>query len=106
VDESVDELVEATAIGLLRDVPLCRLPWTILPFHQHYYVVREMQYTLMFESLLATPGPHYYVHLELVDGTNNLGFEEYALRPGSKSALTGTLMRVVSAQREPDVSEQ
>ena len=66
-------------------------------------VVHEPQYILMFEKLLASPRPHEYVHLLLHRGENDeclSGDPIYALRPGSKAALAGTLMRIVASLRE------
>ena len=90
-------------IGLLRDVPLCRWPWEILPHHQRVIVVHEPQYILMFEKLLAAPPPHEYVHLLLHRGEGGEWLDdepEYALRPGSKAAMAGTLIRIVAVLRE------
>ena len=85
--------------SLRPDVPLCRWPWAILPNHQRVVVVHEPQYILMFEQLLASPRPHEYVHLLLHGGTDDLDSEEFALRPGSKGAMAGTLVRIVASLR-------
>ena len=87
-------------IGVVEDVPLCRWPWEILPHHQRVLVVHEPEYTHMFESILAAPQPHIYMHLLLPGGTDNLANPEYALAPGTKSPLVGTLMQVVATLRE------
>ena len=86
--------------SLCRDMPLCRWPWEILPQHQRVVVVHEPQYILMFEKVLAGPAPHEYVHLLLPGGTDELGSDEFALRPGSKGAMAGTLVRIVASLRD------
>lgn len=101
--EEVMEEADDPPVGLLRDMPLCRWPWEVLPHHQRVIVVHEPQYILMFEKLLASPAPHEYVHLLLHRGDDDEDLNnnpEYALRPGSKAALAGTLMRVVASLRE------
>ena len=70
-----------------------------MPNHQRVVVVHEPQYILMFEQLLASPRPHEYVHLLLHGGTDDLDSEEFALRPGSKGAMAGTLVRIVASLR-------
>jgi hypothetical protein len=98
--------------GTMFDMPLCRAPREILPFHQRVLNVSEPQHTLMFESVLAAARPHLYVHLHLRptkepaeeptarDAINSLDDPEFGLWPGSKAALTGTLMRIVATRRE------
>ena len=89
-------------LGLLADTPLCRFSWCVLPHHQMTLNIWQPQYTLMFSKLLGEPGPHYYAHVLLPGGADSLGQPGYELQPGSKAALTGTLMRIVYAQREAD----
>lgn len=86
--------------GILRDMPLCRWPVEILPTHQKKLIVHEPQDILLFEQLLATPQPNEYVHMLLHDGAESLGNPEMALQPGSKSALAGTLTRIVAHASE------
>ena len=66
--------------------------------------------------MLAAARPHLYVHLHLRptreptkepaeeptarDAINSLDDPEFGLWPGSKAALTGTLMRIVASRRE------
>ena len=62
--------------------------------------------------MLAAARPHLYVHLHLRptkepaeeptarDAINSLDDPEFGLWPGSKAALTGTLMRIVATRRE------
>ena len=83
-------------------MPLCRWSWEILPHHQKVLVVHEPEYTHMFESILAGPEPHTYVHLRLPGGTSSLTNASYALRPGTEAPLQGTLMRIVAHLREAD----
>ena len=95
----------AQRLGVLTDLPLCRWPFVLLPFSQRELNVFEPTYTLMFEQLLATERPWHYVHLYLPGGSKNLGDPQYALQPWNRSAVapsSGTLMRVVEAQRMPD----
>ena len=96
------EKEDARALGMFLDMPLCRFSWCILPAQQVTLNIWQPQYTLMFQSLLAEPGPHYYFHVLLPGGADSLGKEGYELRPGTKSSLVGTLMRVSFAQREQD----
>ena len=74
----------------------------MLPHQQTILNVFQPQYTLMFETLLATPEPWYYLHVHLPGGADNLANPEYALVPGSKAPLAGTLMQVVSVERLSD----
>ena len=41
--------------GTMFDMPLCRAPREILPFHQRVLNVSEPQHTLMFESVRPVP---------------------------------------------------
>ena len=82
---------DARKTGLFLDMPLCRYSWCLLPHHQIAMSVWQPQYTLMFNSLLGEPAPHYYFHVLLPGGAESLGQPGYELEPGSKSALTGTL---------------
>ena len=88
--------------GLLLDLPLVRYSWCQLPGHQIAMSVWQPQYTLLFNRLLAEPGPHYYLHVLLPGGAESLGEPGYELEPGSKSSLMGTLCRVAIAQRNAD----
>ena len=122
---------EAAKLGLLLDVPLARWGFNILPHHRepaaaaHSRVghmcacgpadlslaralagtvlnVFQPQYTLMFERLLSGPQPWIYLHVLLPGGVENIANPEYALVPGSKAPLAGTLMQVMAVQREAD----
>lgn len=93
---------DATRLGLLLDLPLCRWNFHILPHHRTALNVFQPQYTLMFEKVLAGPKPWLYGHIWLEGGIDNLGEDEYRLVPGSKAALTGTVMEIVAVQREAD----
>ena len=98
--DAQNEKADARKLGLFQDLPLCRFSWCILPNHQITLNIWQPQYTLMFSSLLAEPGPHYYLHVLLPGGAESLGQPGYALQPGTNASLTGTLMRVVYAQRQ------
>ena len=89
-------------IGTMPDLAVCRWPWEILPHHQKVLVVHEPQYTHMFETILAGPSPHLYLHALLPGGTSQLSDPEFELRPGTKAPLHGTLMRIVAVLREAD----
>ena len=93
---------DARRIGLLLDLPLCRYSWCLLPGHQIAMSVWQPQYTLMFSKLLASPPPHYYMHVLLPGGAESLGQPGYELQAGTKAALVGTLVRVVLAERNDD----
>ena len=97
-----NESDDAKRLGLFLDLPLCRYSWCLLPGHQIAMSVWQPQYTLMFTKLLAEPPPHYYLHVLLPGGAESLGQPGYELVPGTNSALVGTLVRVVFAQRNPD----
>ena len=51
---------------------------------------------------VATPPPHYYLHVLLPGGTDSLGKPEYELSPGTQAPLVGTLVKITLAQREED----
>ena len=42
-NEEVREEADDPPVGLLRDMPLCRWPWEVLPHHQRVIVVHEPQ---------------------------------------------------------------
>ena len=93
---------DASRLGLMLDVPLCRWSFEILPHQQAALNVFQPQYTHMFEALLSRPAPHYYFHVLLPGGTQSLGQPEYELKPGTEAPLAGTLMEVIHVRREPD----
>ena len=93
---------DASRLGLMLDVPLCRWSFEILPHQQAALNVFQPQYTHMFEALLSRPAPHYYFHVLLPGGTQSLGQSEYELKPGTEAPLAGTLMEVIHVRREPD----
>jgi Lon protease-like protein len=85
----------------------------IAPLHplQVLLNVFQPEYVHMFETLLATPQPWLYLHIQLPGGVVNLGSPEWALPgvpgveaspKGSRAALDGTLMRVVAVKRQQD----
>ena len=94
--------LDSTRIGLYLDIPMTRWSFNALPHHRSALNVWQPQYTLMFEKLLAGPQPWLYFHVLLPGGVDNLDNPEYALEPGSKADLTGTIMQVVAVQRESD----
>ena len=83
----------------------------LLPHQQTVLNVFQPEYVHMFETLLASPKPWYYLHVLLPgvgrDGVENLCNPEYALpglgddddAPGPKATLQGTLMQVIGVQR-------
>ena len=101
-DEQEEQGGQIHDTGLIMDMPLCRWSWVLLPGQQLTLNVWQPQYTLMFEKILASPQPHYYFHVLLPGGAESLGKPEYELKPGSKAPLTGTLVKIVLAQREED----
>ena len=93
---------DAARLGLLLDLPVARWGFPFLPHHRAVLNVFQPQYTLMFEQLLATPRPWLYAHVLLPGGVSNLASEDYALEPGTKAPLLGTVVEVVAVQREAD----
>ena len=93
---------DSDLLGLLPDLPLARWSMVLLPHQQTTLNVFQPQYTLMFESVLAAPEPWLYMHLNLPGGAENLANPEYALEPGTKAPLAGTLMRIAAVERLPD----
>ena len=97
-----DALGDASRLGLHLDLPLCRFSFCILPHSRAALNIFQPQYTLMFETLLATPEPWIYFHVLLPGGVDNLADPQFSLEPGTKAPLCGTLMQVVAVQREED----
>ena len=112
-------------LGLHRDIPIARFMSVVLPHRQTAFNIFQPQLVHLFETLLSTPEPWIYMHTVLPGGAANLGnLEEFALpglgdggamgsrcewkldagsAPGETTAtLQGTLMQVVSYQRQPD----
>lgn len=100
-------------VGRYLDLPVARWSMVFVPAQQVLLNVFQPQYTLMFESLLAGPRPWLYMHVLLPGGADNLANPEYALPdddgpqaqgggPRSRAPLVGTLMEVVSVERQPD----
>lgn len=97
--------------GLLRDIPLARFRMVVLPHQQVAFNIFQPQLVHMFETLLGTPKPWLYMHVQLPGGVDNLGNPQYALpglgedadgAPGKKATLQGTLMQVTAMERQPD----
>ena len=59
-------------LGLLRDVPIARFRFVLMPHQQAAFNIFQPQLVHMFETLLATPPPWLYVHA-LLPGTLGLG---------------------------------
>ena len=109
-----DGIASAAAEGwLLRDLPLARWHMALLPHQQVLLNVFQPEYVHMFEALLATPQPWYYMHALLAGGVEHLGHPDHALpglggaagcgeEPGEKAHLQGVLMEVVSVERRRD----
>eukprot|EP00965_Chrysotila_dentata_P235925 6201032-Pleurochrysis_carterae.AAC.1 len=79
--------LDSVRLGRLTDVPFARWSMVLLPHQQVLLNVFQPQYTLMFEALLRTPKPWYYLHVLLPGGTANLDNEEYALPQGTFAEL-------------------
>ena len=97
----------AHRLGVYVDLPIARWSMPFLPHQQVLLNVFQPQYTLMFEALLATPPPHYYLHAILPGGAAALAEPRFALpeankTAGADAATQGTLMRIVDVQRQPD----
>ena len=100
---------DAVKVGYHVDLPFAR--WgsePFLPFQQVLLNIFQPEYTHLFESLVATPKPWLYMHVQLPGGIASLGSAEYALPgiapPGAPSLapLEGTLMQCVSYSRLDD----
>ena len=99
-------------LGTFANLPCARWSMVFLPTQQVLLNVFQPQYVLMFESIMAGPRPWYYLHVLLPGGVENLANPEYALPGGaggasaggaeSKAPLTGTLMEIVSIEKQPD----
>lgn len=83
-------------------LPLWRVQWNAMPGTREVYNVRVAHYTNMFEMLDRCPRPCYFGHIHLPEGSKNLKNDEFALRNGTKAALTGTLMELVMVHRNKD----
>ncbi|PRW20778.1 Meiotic nuclear division 1 [Chlorella sorokiniana] len=90
--------------GSLRipNLPLWRVQWAALPGAQEVLHIHVPHYTSMFERLFRTPRPWRYGSLYLPNGSKNLDNPEFALEPGTKAPLAGTLMEVLQAVRFAD----
>ena len=69
--------------GRMLNIPLWRVGWVETPGRRNCLNVHEMQYTHMFERILASRRPPYYFgHLYLPEGTTSArtGEERYRLR--------------------------
>ena len=55
-------------LGQLRDVPIARFRFVLMPHQQAAFNIFQPQLVHMFETLLATPPPWLYVHA-LLPGT-------------------------------------
>ena len=90
------------APALLRDLPLWRVQWAVLPGFQEVLHVHVPHYCDALSRVLAGPQPWRFGHLYLPGGSANLGDPCYALEPGSQAPLVGTLMEVLQAVAFPD----
>lgn len=103
--------------GILHHLPLWRVQWTELPGRSNVLNVHEGTYTNMFETILTGDRPWYFGHLYLPEGSTNLKSNDYChkLKPyseelrdtarasePSRSAVVGTLMRIVDYRRLKD----
>ena len=97
--------------GFHADVAIAR--WKSQPFLPHQQVLLNIfqpEYTHMYESVIASAQPWYYMHLHLPGGLENLANPEFALpddksppdSPRSLAPLHGTLMQIVCFKRLPD----
>ena len=103
------ERAAARQNGLLLDLPIARFRSVLLPHQQAGFNIFQPQLVHLFESLMATPEPWFYMHVLLPGGVDNLGNPDYALpglgvdgAPGDKATLQGTLMQIVATKRMPD----
>ena len=100
----------ALSLGVHLDLPLTRWSMVIMPHQQTVLNVFQPEYVHMFETLLTTPEPWLYFHVQLPGGLDNLANPAYALpdqlgdgeAAGAEASITGTVMRVVAARREAD----
>ena len=112
---AVEAAVEAAEGWLLRDLPMTRWTMALLPHQQVLLNVFQPEYVHMFEALLATPQPWYYMHALLPGGVEHLGNPDHALpglggadgdgdAPGSKAHLQGVLMQEQQPNPNPSHS--
>ena len=92
----------SSLLGVLSNIPLCRWEMVMLPGFNQMLNVFQPAYTHMFETIMASSSPRYYVHLHTPGGSDSLADPDFALSIGSKQPLVGVLMRIVSAQRRED----
>jgi len=88
--------------GVIPDLPLWRVQWTVLPSYQEVLHVHVPHYVDLFSRLFSQKRPWRFGHLYLPNGSASLGAEQYALQYGSNAPLVGTLMEIVQAVRFPD----
>jgi len=109
--------------GVMIDLPLWRVQWTALPYHNQVLHVHVPHYCHMFEELIAsagasvaagledhgsmtfggTDGPQLlFGHLMLPGGSSSLGKPESLLTPGTTAPTIGTLMLLREVRRMGD----
>ncbi|KAL3930164.1 MAG: hypothetical protein SGPRY_001661, partial [Prymnesium sp.] len=91
--------------GVLRDVALWRVQWSLLPGFNQLLNVHVPHYTNMFSQLaLSDPKvPRLFGHLLLPGGSKNLRDPRYALgQQNSQAPTIGTLMHMRAATPMPD----
>ena len=81
--------------GVITDLPLWRVQWSVLPGFNQLLNVHVPHYTHMFSQLADAPSEGArFGHLLLPGGSENLGDPRYALEPGTEAPLVGVLMQV------------
>lgn len=81
--------------GVITDLPLWRVQWSVLPGFNQLLNVHVPHYTHMFSQLADAPSEGArFGHLLLPGGSENLGDPRYALEPRTEAPLVGVLMRV------------
>jgi hypothetical protein len=94
---------------LLRDIPLLRVPWVVLPGFRQVYHVHEAHYCQMFEEIVTLHGGPTsaangrFGHLLLEGGSASLGTAAAQLEPeGLVAPIIGALMEVRNLDRLDD----
>lgn len=103
-DSYVFEHPTLTNGGLLKNLPLWRVPWVELPGRTNVLNVHEAVYTNMFETLLRSGSDElFFGHLYLENGTKNL--KAHPVQPWYDNSIPqraesiGTLMRITDYRR-------
>ena len=91
--------------GTLQDLPLLRVPWTVLPGVRQVLLVAGPEWVHMFETLARSTPPGRrmrYGHLTLPANSSSVALPLHAMISGSATPTVGVLMEVQDLRRLPD----